>query len=193
MQNSAQFGIVITSAVETATDKAKRRSGRCVVFFVLWVIQWIHSGPPEAGFLHPIKAPVISSQVQRGEWSGVSGKGRNHLRPETTMSCECKHPMDVLVEAGDGYTAQPTCENQRQSDTPRADTAVRHYGEILHRNITHVNRKNQVHSETPRVDTAVRPYADFCIVSHTMSTKQTYIATNPPTRARICLRSSEDQ
>jgi hypothetical protein len=34
MQNSAPFGNLITSAVETVVDKAKRRSRRCVVFFV---------------------------------------------------------------------------------------------------------------------------------------------------------------
>ena len=58
---------------------------------------------------HPIKAIGMSSLIQRVERSGVSGKGRNHLRPETTINCGCKHPMDVLAKAGVGYTAQPTC------------------------------------------------------------------------------------
>ena len=34
MQNSTQLGNLITSAVETVVDKAKRRSRGCVVFFV---------------------------------------------------------------------------------------------------------------------------------------------------------------
>ena len=74
----------------------------------------------------------MSNLIQRVERSGVSGKGRNHLRPETTINCGYKHPMDVLVEAGDGYTAQPTCQNQIRIETPRAGTAARPYTEILH-------------------------------------------------------------
>jgi hypothetical protein len=40
--------------------------------------------------------------------------------------------MDVLVEAGDGYTAKQACENHIPVDTPRADTAVRPYAECLY-------------------------------------------------------------
>ena len=39
MQNSAPFGILITSAFETVVDKAKRRSRGCVVFLCLGTFQ----------------------------------------------------------------------------------------------------------------------------------------------------------
>jgi hypothetical protein len=42
MQNSASFGNLIASSVETVTDEAKRRSRGCVVFFV----------PKRSAFVH---------------------------------------------------------------------------------------------------------------------------------------------
>jgi hypothetical protein len=39
--------------------------------------------------------------------------------------------MDVLVEAGDGYTAKQAGENHIPIDTPRAGTAARPYAEIF--------------------------------------------------------------
>ncbi len=121
----------------------------------------------------------MSNRLQRVERSGVSGKGRNHLRPETTINCGCKHPMDVLVEAGDGYTAQPTCENQIQIEThgraqqpaPTRRFCIHRASEIrinnadmcgrtqrpaptknLHPNITHANHRSQCRCETTLID-----------------------------------------
>ena len=79
MPNPAQFGNLITSAVETPTDCTRRRSKRCVVFLCLAVNG--HSGPPLYGDAIPTSASALDIDkpinAQRGGM--LSGRAASRI------------------------------------------------------------------------------------------------------------------
>ena len=87
MQNSAPFGNLIASAVETVVDKAKRRSRGCVVFCV-WGHSRMggHSNPHIRRICDPSIGPSTTNQMTPpnatpgGMWSGCAGS-RTFQRP----------------------------------------------------------------------------------------------------------------
>ena len=119
MPNPAQFGILITSAVETLTDSPRRRSKRCVVFLCQESVSMESEKPFSAqrgGMLSGRAASRTgqlsdtASQITFGGWQG----GHRPRWPIPTQRIESK-----LSTIEDGRLTQPEIVTEEPSRTGR--------------------------------------------------------------------------